>query len=290
MSNQVLFMTGATSGLGKVSALRAAQKGATVIVLARNPTKSAELLKDFKTMDAHATGNIEIVAGDLSDFGSLVQAFKQIVQKHPVIDQIINNAGIMQFEPTYSSAGIELTLQVNLLAPLLLCYLLYPSLRNSQHGKIIFTASALHTGEIDFDDLERRQKEFTSFKVYRQSKLGVILVCRYLAKVLDAEQIGIYTQHPGLVKTELGRSAGWFSKLFFNLMGKSAAEGSETLTYLIETPKDELKPGEYYADKAVKETSKESYDMKVAAQLIAVCQNYLSDYIKTDSPIFSSKG
>ena len=122
--------------------------------------------------------------------------------------------------------------------------------------------------------------------MYSQSKLGVILSCRALADTLD--DIAIYSQHPGLVSTNLGRSAGWFSRMFFYVMGKSPAKGAETLSYLMETPKAQLNSGEYYANKKVKATTPQSYDMEVAAQLLDVCQTYLKGYIHTDSPIFKT--
>ncbi|WP_235293453.1 SDR family NAD(P)-dependent oxidoreductase [Portibacter lacus] len=278
-------MTGATSGLGKVSALKAANEGATLIVLARDKEKSQLLIEDYKKQYPDGRGKIELVEGNLTSFESTSNACNEVSSRFPVIDMIVNNAGIMNFEYKESDDHIEETFQVNLLSPLLVCHLLLENLKRSNSAKIIFTSSQMHQGEIYFDNLEFKDN-FSSFKVYRHSKLAVILVCRTLAEELDKHQIGIYSQHPGMVRTELGRSAGWFAKFIFYLMGSSAEKGSQTLSYLIETKKDLLKTGEYYSQKKVTKTTEQSYNLATGEKIIEVARDYLSPYITSNSLIF----
>ncbi len=285
--NKTIFMTGATSGLGKISALKAAQSGATLVVLARDKVKAEALCTEFKAQSPDRTGKIEVIEGDLNSFDSVYSACQEVLLKFPVIDMIVNNAGIMSFESKKTSDNIEETLQVNLLTPLLICHLLFENLKKSEDPKIIITSSGLHQGEINFDNLEFNTS-FSSFKVYRQSKLGVILICRLLAKSLEKYNVGIYSQHPGMVRTDLGRSAGWFSKMIFYVMGKSPEKGSQTLSFLIETPNSDLQSGEYYVDKKITKTTKQSYDLEVAKKLLLTIETYLSQYIKSKSVIFNS--
>ncbi|MFT6921770.1 MAG: NAD(P)-dependent dehydrogenase (short-subunit alcohol dehydrogenase family) [Crocinitomicaceae bacterium] len=286
--NKIIFMTGATSGFGKISALKAAQSGATLIVLARDKVKAEALCTEFKAQYPDSSGKIEIIEGDLSSFDSVYSACEEVRLKFPVIDMIVNNAGIMNFKPKKTTNGVEETLQVNLLSPLLICHLLFENLKKSNDPKIIITSSGLHQGEINFDNLEFNNS-FSSFKVYRQSKLGVILICRLLAKSLEKHKVGIYSQHPGMVRTNLGQSAGWFSKMIFYFMGKSPDKGSQTLSFLIETPNAELRSGEYYADKKITKTTKQSYDLEVAKRLLLTIETYLSQYIKSESVIFKDE-
>lgn len=278
-------MTGATSGLGKVSAIKAASNGNTLIVLARNKTIGETLKLEFNQQHPNASGKIEIIEGNLNSFDSVSTACQEIKLRYPTIDMIINNAGIMNFEFKQTIDKIEETLQVNLISPLLICDILFDNLKKAQNPKIIFTSSGLHQGEINFGNLEFKNS-FSSFKVYRQSKLGVILICRLLAKPLEEHSISIYSQHPGMVRTNLGRAAGWFSKLIFYLMGKSPEKGSQTLSYLIETPYNQLKSGEYYANKKVTSTTIESYDMKVAEKLLQTVRGYVEKYANSESVIF----
>ncbi|MCP4438185.1 MAG: SDR family NAD(P)-dependent oxidoreductase [Aureispira sp.] len=288
MKDRIVFMTGATSGLGKVAACHIANKGAKLIVLVRNTQKGKQLLVDYKKLYPEGKGAIELVEGNLNSFESIIRACQCIKDKYAHLDMIINNAGIMNFSLTETVDGIEETLQVNLLAPILISHLLFDLLVKSKASKIINTASGLHQGIINFDNLEFK-KGFSSFKSYRQSKLGLILLGRLLAKELESDKIKVYSQHPGMVRTELGRSAGWLSKAIFWLMGKSPEKGAQTLIYLAETVDASLVSGEYYANKKVTKITPESYDLNVAQQLLDVVQQYLEPYIKQSSPIFDIK-
>ena len=275
---KIIFMTGATSGLGKISALKSAADGATVIVLARNKDKGLKLTEEYKLNFPAGQGKIELIEGNLSSFQSIVKACKEVTSKYPIIDMVVNNAGIMNFDPLQSKDGIEETFQVNLLAPILICNLLYDQLKKSKGAKIIFTSSALHQGDINFDNLEFKDN-YGSLGSYRQSKLGVILICRTLAESLRKHHINIYAQHPGIVRTELGRNARWFSKVIFNIMGKSPEKGSQTLSYLIETDPIKLQSGAYYANKKETKTTPQSYDIDMGKKLIEVVQTYLDQHL-----------
>lgn len=284
MENKTFFMTGATSGLGKEAALALAKKGNTIIALVRNKTKGEQLISLNQKLNPNK-GNIKLIEGDLNSFDSIKKACEKIKLRFVKLDCIILNAGIMNFRHIKTENDIEETFQVNLLSPLLICHHLIDLLKESKNAKIIFTASALHQGDINYNDIEFNNN-FSGFKVYRQSKLGVILICRLLAQKLAPHDITICSQHPGLVKTELGRSAGWFSKLIFSLMGKSAKKGAENLIYLMETSKNKLISGEYYVNKKVKEITPQSYDINTAEKLLKVIRKYLSKYISTESLIF----
>jgi NAD(P)-dependent dehydrogenase (short-subunit alcohol dehydrogenase family) len=119
MKGKIIFFTGATSGLGKISALNAAKKGARLIVLARNENKAKVLLDDFAATNK-SEGSIEIIEGNLNSFKSLSDAVTEIKSNYDHIDMIVNNAGLMNFEHISTTDGIEETLQVNLLAPYLI--------------------------------------------------------------------------------------------------------------------------------------------------------------------------
>ena len=109
---------------------------------------------------------------------------------------------------------------------------------------------------------------------------------RLLAQQLDEKEIGVYTQHPGLVNTDLSRSAGWLSTFIFNRMGTTPEKGAQTLIYLAETPNDELVSGEYYTKGHVAKTAPGAYDMDQAEALLKIVKEYLNKYITESSLIF----
>jgi len=193
----------------------------------------------------------------------------------------------MNFQYEESEDSIEQTFQVNLLSPMLICHILLDCLKDSEEAKIIFTASGLHQGDIYFDNLEFRDN-FSSFKSYRHSKLAVILLCRLLANSLSEENINIYSQHPGMVRTNLGKNAGWFSRMIFWLLGTSPEKGAQNLIYLVETKNEILVTGEYYDNKQITQTTKESYNMQTAEKLLKVTRGYLNKYITQSSLIYKT--
>jgi NAD(P)-dependent dehydrogenase (short-subunit alcohol dehydrogenase family) len=283
---KIIFITGATSGIGFEAALALAADGNHIIATARSIEKGNILINAYKERHGGAQGTIEIVICDLTSFESIVAACKEVRSKHKVIDTVINNAGVWNFSYRTTKNNIEEILQVNVLAPLLINDLLFEPLSKSDDARTIFAASGLHQGNVNLDDLEFKNK-FSGFKAYRQSKLEVILLCRLLAKKWAKYNIGVYCEHPGFVSTGLGRDAGWFANTFFKLFGIAPAKGAETLIYLARQDKSSLVSGEYYYLKAVKKITPQSYDMETAEKLLAKLKPYLFAYANsTASNIF----
>ena len=281
-----IFITGATSGLGKAAALQLAADGAVIIAASRNPQKGAVLLAEYRDKYPDGKGRIELIECDLGSMESITMACEQVSESYDHLDMIINNAGIMNYEWKETHDHIEATWQVNLLAPMLIAHLLIPKFKKTLEPKLIFTTSGLHQGVIDFEDPEFKNKSFSSYKSYRQSKLGVILMTRLLAHQLSEEEIGVYTQHPGMVNTDLGRSAGALSKLIFNWMGTTPEKGAETLLYLAQASNEDLVSGEYYAKSHVAKITNESYDIDMAEKLLVLIKKYLKKHITEKSLIF----
>jgi NAD(P)-dependent dehydrogenase (short-subunit alcohol dehydrogenase family) len=285
---KTILITGATSGIGLVAACELASQGHKVMATARNAERGQELLNYYNHHYPIKQGTVEIIICDLLSFASIVTACQYVKKKNTHLDIIINNAGVWNFSYKESTDKIEEIFQVNVLAPILINHLLLDLLLKSSDAKSIFTASALHQGNVDFDNLEFKNG-FSGFKAYRQSKLEIIMLCRLLANTLKKTSIGFYCQHPGFVSTKLGRDANWLSKLFFRTMGISPAKGAQTLLYLADTNKNELISGEYYAKKKVKKITKQSNDLKVAQHLLDQVAVYLKPFIGSPSIIFEMK-
>lgn len=285
-AQKIVLITGATSGFGKIVACALANENNVVIVSYRSKIK-ADLLLDYFTQNyPNAIGRIELIEMDLCSLESIRKACEQIQIQYDRIDTLINNAGIMSFAYAKTQDGIEETLQTNLLAPLLITDLLLPTLMKSKDAKLIFTASGLHQGPIRLDDLEFSHN-FSSYKSYSHSKLGIILMTRLLSAKLQAKGIGVYAQHPGMVNTDLGRKAGTFSRLIFKLLGTTPEKGARNLIYLANTAKSELVSGEYYDSKKVKVINEGTYDLDLATRLLDRCKVYLQHFISTPSLIFA---
>lgn len=282
---KTIFITGATSGIGLVAAMKLASDGNLVLATARNKQKGIVLLSKYNSQFPKGKGKIEIVICDLDSFESVVEACEYVKSNYTCIDVLINNAGVWNYTFKKTQNNLEETLQVNVLSPLLINYLLLDLLSQSKNAKSIFTASALHQGNVDFSNMEHK-RHFSGFAAYRQSKLEVILISRILAEKFQPLHIGVYSQHPGLVSTNLDRNSNWFSKFVFRVFGLSPEKGAATLLYLANEDKNNLVSGEYYYKKAVKKTTPESNDLFVAQKLLNKLVVYLHGYLSHASVIF----
>ncbi len=287
-SGKKILITGATSGLGYAAAMKLAIQGAQVFVLARNPAKAAIMIEDIKTNHPYAKGKFEMIQCDLSELSSITPACQKVRDATTHLDMIILNAGVLNMNFKETTDKIEETWQVNVLAPILITHLLIDLLVKSAEPKVIFTASALHQGNINFENPEWRNK-YGLISAYRHSKLSIILLTKLLAEKLKPYKVGVYCQHPGFVSTGLGDTNGWLTKMAFKLLGKSPEEGSKTLMFLTDTPNTQLETGAYYAKSKVKRTTKESYQIETAAELLKTIQKYLETYIQSSSLLFEKE-
>jgi len=276
-NDQIIFITGATSGIGKVALYHFAQLGATVVATARDIEKGKKLVLDFKKNNSNCPGTIEIIHCDLSSFMSVVEAVRQFKLKHKRIDILINNAGIFNLNHRLSKDGIEETFQVNVLSPFLLI-MLFEQMIIENKGRIITTSSSFHHGNINFNDIEGR-RFYSGLNAYRQSKLAEILLCKIIHSRINPSGAQIFCQHPGIVRTNLGKNGSPIFNLGLRLIGKSVEKGAETLIYLATSPSENLTSGEYYAYKKIWKTKPQSNNPILADKLRKLVMSYIEPFI-----------
>lgn len=266
MSTKTIVFIGGTAGIGRAAVRHLVKTNCKLILLYRSHEKLKQTLSGEEK-------NVISIPCDLLSLESIHAAVKAIRDQTDRIDVLVNNAGMWEFGSRKESQnGIESTFQVNVLAPYIFTNSLHDLLEKSDEARVINTASALHTGDINFDDIEMK-KNFSGFKAYRQSKLCVVLLTRLWAK--NNNKIKYFSLHPGVVSTELGRSAGWLANTFFKWFGISPEKGAETLIYLVESDYQTLKSGEYYTKKKIAKTlTKNSYDLTRAEKLVEAIEKY----------------
>jgi len=271
MKGKLVLITGATSGIGKATALALAKMGATIIFTARDAQKGQATLDEI--VKESGNKDVSFMVCDLSSFESIRKLCADFKARHDRLNVLINNAGTWDFKRRVSKDGIENIFAVNLLAPFLLTNLLLEPLKKGAPSRIITLSSGLHSGTINFDDIEFKQG-FSGMKAYRQSKLGVILFTRLLARKLQGTGVTANCVHPGVVSTNLGRDSGAFMRGTFKLIGRKPEKGARTSIYLASSPDVEKVTGEYFTDSKVAQASKESRDMAMAERLWKVAEKY----------------
>jgi NAD(P)-dependent dehydrogenase (short-subunit alcohol dehydrogenase family) len=169
MRGKVVVITGATSGIGKVAAMRLARMGARIILLARDRSRGEAVLGELPRTDGVQPHSLHL--GDLSIISEVKRLAAQIAAAEARIDVLINNAGAMFASRALTEDGLERTFATNHMAYFVLTLGLRERLWASSPARVVNTASSAHRGqELRFDDLQSAHG-YAGLTVYGRSKL-----------------------------------------------------------------------------------------------------------------------
>lgn len=268
MKGQVCMVTGATSGIGEVTARELAARGAEVVVVSRNAQKCQNTVSQIRKQ----TGNpaVDYMLADLSSRSQIHRLVKEFKPRFPRLDVLVNNAGAFFLRRQESEDDIEKTWALDHLNYFLLTNLLLDMLKSSAPARIVNVASESHRrADIHFDDLEF-EDGYSGMRAYGQAKLGNVLFTYELARRLEGSGVTVNAVHPGFVATNIGSDNGWLVNQVMkvvHLFGRSPKEGAETVIYLASSPEVEGVSGKYFFDKQPIESSSLSYDRRTAQRL-----------------------
>lgn len=250
MHGKVCVITGASSGIGRATALELARRGATLALVCRDPGRADATVAEIE----RATGNrsAAVFLADLGVQGEVRGVAAELLARHPRVDVLINNAGLVNLGYSETEDRIETVFAVNHLAYFLLTELLLDRLRESAPARVVNVASNAHkfSGGIRFDDLGYR-RGYKAMRVYGQSKLANILFTLELARRLEGSGVTANCLHPGAVASRLGKNNGAWARALTGLLApffRSEAKGAETSIYLATAPELERVSGRYFAN------------------------------------------
>lgn len=240
LEDKVVAITGANTGIGKVTAHEISKKGARVIMLCRNTEKAHAAAREINK----DTGNqVDVVKLDLASLKSVRECADTLLEKEDKIDILINNAGVMACPEMKTEDGLELQIGTNHFGHFLLTELLQPLLRKSTESgfppRIVIVSSLAHEGpmwpwpfcfialglallmprfvklywallprfKMNWNDLhfQKTAGRYEPFIAYSQSKLATVLYSKELSKRIEKDGIRVYCLHPGLIDSELWR-------------------------------------------------------------------------------------
>lgn len=275
MRDKICLVTGATSGVGLVTAQALAQQGAMVLLVARNPDRGAATVK--RIVQETGNPNVDVVLADLSSQSQIRQLAAAVQRRCAHLDVLVNNAGALFTQRRLSADGIEMTLALNHLGYFLLTNLLLDRLKASASARIVNVASNAHMGgRINFADLQG-QHRYGGWRAYAQSKLANLLFTYELARRLDHTEVTANAVHPGFVATGFGRNNrgafAWLIRLA-QFAALSPEQGAQTLIYLASSPEVQGVTGKYFVKKRAVTSSKASYDYSVARRLWDVSADF----------------
>jgi len=268
MLNKSVLITGATSGIGLVTAREIARRGAHVTIVSRSADRCAWVVDAIKQEVGNP--NIEFIAADLSIRDGVHRTAYDFKKRHPRLDVLINNVGGIFMSRQVSKDGLELTFALNHISYFLLTHLLLDVLKASAPARVINVSSNAHRGvKIRFDDLQL-EKNYSGFAAYSQSKLCNILFTYELARRMEGSGVMVNALHPGFVASEFGKDNGFLMRLIMRLLSpiaKSTNDGASTSIYLASSREVEGVSGKYFVDSRETASDPTSYDKQAAEKL-----------------------
>lgn len=270
------IVTGASSGMGKVTAKALAEKGYEVILVCRNKEKGELTLNELQSLYPNAS--LHLFLCDLSSVKAVKNLAEEITGRFTKIDVLINNAGAYIAKRYTSVDGYELTLATNHLAYFQLSNLLLPLLKNAPEARIVNVASeASKLGKLNWDDFNL-EKKYSGILAYSNSKLYNIMFTFQLAEELKGTRITVNAMHPGGVNTNFGNGVDGLLGIAFRQFGwlmRTPEKGAETIIWLATAAEAAQYSGLYFKDKKPIASSALSHDKEAQQHLWGVTQNLI---------------
>ena len=269
MEGKLCVVTGATDGIGRVTARALAERGAEVVLVGRNAAKGVEVCKAIHR--AARNSRVRFEQADLSSQDEIRALAERLAEGGAPIDVLVNNVGAMFTRRRESADGLEMTFALNHLGYFLLTGLLLDSLKASSAGRIVNVASEAHrSGQMDLEDPQGARR-YRGWPAYAQSKLANILFTYRLAALLEGTTVTANCLHPGFVASRFGQNNGWLFSTFLKcLMRLSAIDveaGARTSVHVAASADVEGVSGRYFDKSREATSSLASRDEETAKRL-----------------------
>jgi NAD(P)-dependent dehydrogenase (short-subunit alcohol dehydrogenase family) len=262
---RVVVITGGSDGIGAAAARVLARRGDQVVLVGRSRGKTRSVAAEI---------GAECHVADFAHLGQVHELAAGLARQHLRIDVLVNNAGLIAGpQRTVTADGHELTFQVNHLAPFLLTVLLRGPL-GAAGASVITTSSRAGTARdarVNPADLNMADG-YDGLRAYKASKLANVLFTRELARRWEPLGISAAAVHPGMVRSQWGRSGPVAVRAVMNsplrLAMRSPERGAYTIVWLATTaPGKDWRSGGYFANRKPATPSPLADDTQLAEQL-----------------------
>ena len=278
--NKLVVITGATSGIGYVTARKYASMGAHILMVNRNPDKSESVCKEI----ASEFGvTVEYVIADLALLSDIQRVGQYLLSLEKPIDVLIHNAGVHLESRQENPFGLEVNFVVHYLCPLIITKMLIPKYLRDRTGRIILVNSEAYRFAmwgLDLEDLEWKRRRYTGIKAYGAGKLAQLLFMHILSGELAPYRVTINAMHPGMVRTDSGKDNGkwyhWYKKNILDKHSASPEISAEALYYLGTSPEVSQITNNFFHLTTQEELTPPALDLEAADALLLRTKDFLS--------------
>jgi retinol dehydrogenase 12 len=245
LAGKVFLVTGANTGIGRVTAETLARRGGKVFLACRTEERARPVLDAV----AAAGGAAEFLPLDLGNLASVRACASAFLARGEPLHVLVNNAGLAG-RGGLTDDGFELIFGTNHLGPFLLTTLLLPRLRESAPARIVLVSSKAHDDAkgIDWDVLRKPTKTITSLREYEVSKLCNVLFAKELARGRAGAGVHSYALHPGVIASDIWRRVPWPIRPILLSRMLTVEQGAQTSLHCATSPEVEAHDGRYYDD------------------------------------------
>lgn len=269
MRGQTVLVTGASSGIGVEATLALARLGAHVVMVGRDPARTARAAADVAAR-ARST-EVSHLLCDFSSQADVRRLAHDVLARHARLDVLVNNAGGVNKARRLTVDGIETTFAVNHLGYFLLTSLLRDRLVRSAPARVVTVASVAHRqGTLDFDDLSYA-RGYSIMRAYARSKLANVLFAAELARRLQGTGVTSNCVHPGSVDTRIWNGAPLWAKPIIRIALRpfflTAARGAAHVVDLVTRADLAGATGKYFEEGRLVDPAPLARDAALAAHL-----------------------
>lgn len=270
LDGKVALVTGANTGIGKVTACELARAGAHTILACRSQSRAQEAIDEIIAETGVSPDKVEFLKLDLGSFANVRESAEAFLSMNLPLDILVNNAGLAGVK-ALTEDGFEIAFGVNHLGHFLFTLMIFERLLEPETARIVNVASRAHyrVDGLDFSKVRTIAESTTGMTSYAYSKLANVLFTSELADRLEGKDTGVttYSLHPGVVASDIWRKVPgplrWIVKLFMI----SNEEGAQTSLYCATSPDCANESGLYYDSSRVKKPSKAAHDKALAKEL-----------------------
>ncbi len=264
LQGRIALITGANTGIGRVTARELARRGARVFVATRDEQRTRDVLADIRA----AGGEGRWLALDLGDLGSVRRCAQAFLALDAPLHLLIDNAGLAG-RRGFTASGFELAFGVNHVGHFLLTQLLLERLKASAPARVVTVASHAHyrAAGIDWDAVRRPTRHLSALPEYRASKLANVLFSAELGRRLAGTGVTTYSLHPGVVASDIWRPFPQPLRWLLTRRMLTPEEGAKTTIYCATEPSLAGETGLYYDRCRPRTPSPLARDDALAAEL-----------------------
>lgn len=280
LGGTTILVTGANTGIGRVTAVELARRGARVVLAGRSEERTRPVVDAIRA----AGGDAEFLALDLGDLASVQRAAASWLDRGEPLHVLVNNAGLAGQRGT-TKDGFELIFGTNHLGPFLFTLLLLPRLREAAaargSARIVNVSSDSHykAKGLDWDAVRRPTATVSGMPEYERSKLANVIFTKELARGHAGAGVHSYALHPGVVATDVWRGVPWPVRPIMKMFMISEEEGARTTLHCTTSPDVADHDGRYYAKEREKRPNPVAEDPAIGKELWSRSEELVAPFL-----------